>query len=432
MNKLKTVFQRSQKVKTEDNRRSQQFVKRHSSINTNSTSISTMTTTSQELSVPPSIQLSDLSELEKPTYESWWKDLDPFDLQKIDNHTILKFLNGCELPDDKLEKILTLFETAGDGLNKFQFFAMLRLIAHAQNGRKISQALVYLGAPIPHLRTNAFDTLIKTELPQRQQLSTNEPEENKCTHHDENRKSWWGGYEKPSLSHIENRRSYIGPFTTHTPIPNTLLYQQQPFIDFNTTYNNEHMLFMNEKQHNRSRSAGTANEFIPYFMTNQQEEGEAEVEANLQSSKSSLSLNELNNNNNGKRLLLTQKFVYQSPTIPHQDTLTISTNNPFYNTLQKEEEEELKSPFDDDQDEMIILSNNQKPNKHHIPPPPVPNQSTKPAFPKYARTVNPPFMIKQSQSTKINNLHHQTEQYPSFYTKLQRHNSATSNIIDFL
>jgi hypothetical protein len=40
---------------------------------------------------------------------------------------------------------LLLFETARDGLNRGQFFAMLRLIAHAQNGRNISRALIYLG-----------------------------------------------------------------------------------------------------------------------------------------------------------------------------------------------------------------------------------------------------------------------------------------------
>jgi hypothetical protein len=54
-----------------------------------------------------------------------------------------------------------LFETAGDGLNKLQFFAMLRLIAHAQNGRKISRALVYLGGKEIKVLINEADDLIK-------------------------------------------------------------------------------------------------------------------------------------------------------------------------------------------------------------------------------------------------------------------------------
>ncbi|KAI8888336.1 hypothetical protein K501DRAFT_173398 [Backusella circina FSU 941] len=93
----------------------------------------------------PFIGLTDLTEKEKPVYASWWKDLDPFDLDLISNEKILNFLKRCCLEDIKLEQILLLFETARDGLNKAQFFAMLRLIAHAQNGRNISRALIYLG-----------------------------------------------------------------------------------------------------------------------------------------------------------------------------------------------------------------------------------------------------------------------------------------------
>jgi hypothetical protein len=113
MNKLKTVFQRTQKSNTEE-RRPQQFVKRHSSIST-ADNISPGTVQSSNgvnktMAPPPAINLADLSEMEKPAYLSWWKDLDPFDLQKINNETILKFLNGCSLPDNKLEQVLCLFQ----------------------------------------------------------------------------------------------------------------------------------------------------------------------------------------------------------------------------------------------------------------------------------------------------------------------------------
>lgn len=100
MNKLKNVFQRSsQKVKAAEERRPQQFVKRHSAMAT-----PIITTTDALAPPPPAINLSELSEMEKPAYQAWWKDLDPFDLQKINNKTILKFLNGCSLPDNKLEQ----------------------------------------------------------------------------------------------------------------------------------------------------------------------------------------------------------------------------------------------------------------------------------------------------------------------------------------
>ncbi|KAI8080734.1 uncharacterized protein B0P05DRAFT_539383 [Gilbertella persicaria] len=372
MNKLKNVFQRSQKLKTEE-RRPQQFIKRLSTTN------STPTT---NLNEPPEISLSELSETEREAYESWWKDLSPFGLEVINNPTLLKFLNGCSLPDNKLEQILALFESATEGLNKLQFFAMLRLIAHAQNGRKISRALVYLGAPIPHFHTNPFDALIKTI-----------PETNNTAHY-QARKSWWG-QEKEQQS--ENRRSYLGPFTTHTPIPT-----HDPTVDFFYPQDWNQTMAMRpalnssvtttaiapttpavEKPytHSRSRSAGTADDFNPY----------QRPEEELQSSKSSLSLHELNT---GQTLLLTQKFVYQSPSIRNQE---IPNNNPF-----------TTSPFDDPH-----TSINQKPNQHAIPPPPVPSQSTKPAFPKYTRTNT---FIKRSQSSA-------TDRTQPYQQKHQRHKS---------
>lgn len=103
MNKLKNVFQRSsQKMKTTEDRRPQQFVKRHSSAMV--TPIITTDYSTIPLP-PPAINLSELSEMEKPAYQSWWKDLDPFDLQKINNENVLKFLNGCSLQDNKLEQV---------------------------------------------------------------------------------------------------------------------------------------------------------------------------------------------------------------------------------------------------------------------------------------------------------------------------------------
>jgi hypothetical protein len=102
MNKLKNVFQRSssiQKNKMNEERRPQQFVKRHSQAKVVD-STPTMT-----LESAPAINLADLSEMEKPAYTSWWKDLDPFDIGKINNSTVLKFLNGCSLPDNKLEQV---------------------------------------------------------------------------------------------------------------------------------------------------------------------------------------------------------------------------------------------------------------------------------------------------------------------------------------
>ncbi|CAO3647056.1 unnamed protein product [Mucor fragilis] len=508
MNKLKTVFQRSsQKQRVIEDRRPQQFVKRHSSVATPIPS--TPNSGSMYDNNPPAIGFEDLSEPEKPAYESWWKDLDPFDLKKINNQTVLKFLGGCSLQDNKLEQILALFETAGDGLNKLQFFAMLRLIAHAQNGRKISRALVYLGAPVPHFHRNAIDALIKSDMvPQRQPLSdaingTNDKEnlqENglemipNATKHQ--RKSWWGNEKQLQSDH---RRSYMGPFTAHTPIPNTTyttsttttttstsesdtsmqdyFYQIPSIPNHNTNINSisntpnhqwphispqppltietsattphannmirpiftsamtttatitpvtPNIIQLEEKQqytHNRSRSAGNPSDFIHHNPYELQATAPTMVsEDQLHSSRSSLSLHELNT---GQSLLLTQKFVYQSPSVRNQE---LSSANPF----NQAEEPPLKSPFGDenhsDEDDYVAaieppsIHLNHKPNQFSIPPPAVPTQSTKPAFPKYTRTNT--FLVKRSLSTAVAVDRHKDEQL--HFTKHQRHKSTSA------
>ncbi|KAI8640202.1 hypothetical protein BD408DRAFT_390951 [Parasitella parasitica] len=488
MNKLKTVFQRSsQKQSIVQDRRPQQFVKRHSSVTAPAapTAPSIFPSISTCNGDPPAIGFDDLSEVEKPAYRSWWRDLDPFNLGKINNQTVLKFLNGCSLQDDKLEQILVLFETAGDGLNKLQFFAMLRLIAHAQNGRKISGALVYLGAPIPHFHCNAIDVLIKSDIvPRLQQENISSDEKNSQENGLEmmpntmksspQRKSWWG-HEKQQQ--IESRRSSMGPFSAHPPIPNTR-YTSEPetpttssgqdyFCSIPSIHhipnhvtttilnapNSQHqwpqtirresistneadannmirpvfasamaatatitpvtpnIIQLEEKQqytHNRSRSAGNPSDFNhnnPYELPS----SHAPTEDQLPSTRSSLSLHELNT---GQTLLLTQKFVYQSPSIRNQ---ALSSANPFNLT----DEQPLTSPFGDenhsDEDDRPNDLINYKPNKHCILPPPVPTQSTKPAFPKYTRTNS--FLIKRSQSTA-------TVDRKENFNKHQRHQST--------
>jgi hypothetical protein len=178
--------------------------------------------------------------------------------------------------------------------------------------------------------------------------------------------------------------------------------------------------------HSRSRSAGTASDFIQSFHNPYQQSPQPEEV--LQSSRSSLSLHELNT---GQSLLLTQKFVYQSPSVRHQEVINNNNNNPFNIIHTLEEEEIIVSPFDDENsddndyiDAILKESSpvlNQKPNSQSIPPPPVPSQSNKPAFPKYTRTNT--FLIKRSQSTAA-------AKHQSHINRHQRHKStsATENI----
>jgi len=53
----------------------------------------------------PQLKLSALAEHERLQYFSWWKDLDPFNIGVLDNKTILRFLQGCHITDEVLEKV---------------------------------------------------------------------------------------------------------------------------------------------------------------------------------------------------------------------------------------------------------------------------------------------------------------------------------------
>ncbi|KAI7852707.1 hypothetical protein BDC45DRAFT_443587 [Circinella umbellata] len=145
MNKLKSTFLRTHSTRhSSDDRRSQQFAKKLNAAQFQSYD-KTSTTESTANDGPPILHLDELTEMERAAYQSWWKDLDPFSLGHLDNEAVLKFLRGCCLPDHKLEQILRFFEHTVDGLNELQFYAMLRLIAHAQNGRTISRDMIFLG-----------------------------------------------------------------------------------------------------------------------------------------------------------------------------------------------------------------------------------------------------------------------------------------------
>ncbi|KAI8996960.1 hypothetical protein BDB01DRAFT_714493 [Pilobolus umbonatus] len=420
MNKFKNVFQRSHKSKATEDRRTQQFVKRHSSSSHVINTLNNQHPSLEQTNETPNITLEELSEIEKEAYQSWWKDLDPFDYQQIDNQTILKFLTGCELPPDRIEDIVALFDSAGEGLNMFQFFAMLRLIAHAQNGRKISPALVYLGAPLPHFNTPTINGLAARNSPSSEE---EDDELDTIPNMHYNRRTWWGNSDKQPP--IESRRSYLGPFTSHTPIPHSPNKPQlsNNHIHSNTTdpffYSppNNYSIHPHDKySHSRSKSAGTVSDLI-----------QSSEQPPLQSSRSSLSLHEYNSFNTGQSLLLTQKFVYESPSTRNRP---LPVNNPFNSTNEVDEcispfedKLELNSSFDIPSNDESILhlthnnnhhsntnhsshsnkpnnsthSNrskiesmpieftliNKKVNKHNIPPPPVPPQTSKPEFPKY-------------------------------------------------
>jgi hypothetical protein len=63
------------------------------------------TTVRQTSPAVPQLKLSALAEHERLQYFSWWKDLDPFNIGVLDNKTVLRFLQGCHITDEVLEKV---------------------------------------------------------------------------------------------------------------------------------------------------------------------------------------------------------------------------------------------------------------------------------------------------------------------------------------
>ncbi|CAO3674787.1 unnamed protein product [Rhizopus stolonifer] len=198
---------------------------------------------------------------------------------------------------------------------------------------------------------------------------------------------WWQNNQQQTMSN--NRRSYGGPFASYNATPKAqtqLNYFYTPNADdiwkatpsapplFHQPSTSTHK---SEHSHSRSKSAGNAASYLQ----------PVDTQGQLHSSRSSLSLHELNNASSS--LLLTQKFVYQSPSLRKQELP--SKNNPFYSIIS-----EICSPFDDEYHsgtiEAAVESNyipfhDDKPNANSTLPLPVPNQATKPLFPKYAKNT---------------------------------------------
>ncbi|KAG0182159.1 hypothetical protein DFQ29_005519 [Apophysomyces sp. BC1021] len=467
MNRFKHAFLRSHTPKSAEDR-TQQFVKR---LSANAFSTPVMPDDSRASPRgPPTIRLDNLSVKEQPAYQSWWKDLDPFSLGRLDNEAVLKFLGGCGLPDTKLEQILALFEDAVGGLNELQFYAMLRLIAHAQNGRKISRDLVFLGAPVPRFHTNAIDALIKPSAVPRQTtppLTSPAPAADECSTSASDtwapgmrdirgRNSWWGQpfseQDQPvpsTTSSAYQRRSLAATpsSTTCPPQPQVATWthdfpkqvntfpaswdmQPPPPTPAREAKNETKHLYT----HSRSRSVPSSKQQDLFAINPEQK-------PSLHTSRSSIdaaSFQRLQSPvDTGQSLLLTKKFVYKPP----------KSTNPFDNEYTDEEEEdeqevaaaaatttvepaeEYRSPFED-QDIISAFTPPRRPNDHpntqNIPPPPVPAQATKPAFPRYSRNI-PTSLLKRSQSYGAHQTELETNHTEDDLTRLFRHKSVGSN-----
>ncbi|KAI8393742.1 uncharacterized protein BYT42DRAFT_552098 [Radiomyces spectabilis] len=447
MHKLKNTFLRSHLSKEVEERRSHQFAKRLSANKHN------LETNNPSPRGPPAISLDELSDVERPIYHSWWKDLDPFSLGTIDNEAAFKFLTGCGLPDHKMEQILAYFEGITDGLTELRFYAILRLIAHAQNGRSVNPDLVYLGAPIPRFQTKAIDALIKSDnqsKPSPASLQSNTMASNTWNKDTQNHAvspQWWAEPSKtsddPSSCFKQPQQQpssqsiflpsnqpmsppMMSPPYSNPPMQQaTLIPQPTPNLQYQASWLQDMPQIFNvpfnepiniptsnepfqsaknvQKQlytHSRSRSVPFS--ISPAVNPSPSDDSPAPSipvrprRPTLISSRASMdadAIQRLTTAIDTSGIDTGQSLLLTQRFVPKP------TNNPFENDAS--DTEDYTSPFEDHAACFPAkVEPNKRPNSMNMLPPPVPDKATKPAFPKYARNASPhhPFMLKRSQS----------------------------------
>ncbi|GAN00723.1 hypothetical protein MAM1_0002d00145 [Mucor ambiguus] len=389
----------------------------------------------EALMATPKVQVDDLSDIELSAYQAWWKDMDPFHIGKADNEAVFNFVSGCGLPDHTLEEILALFQDQKEGLTKEQFFAILRLIAHAQNGRVVNKDIVYLGAPLPRFHMQAIDAIIKRSQ-QQQQQQANDPATS-CSYDSTSSQS--------NISSSSPMPSWMKPIDKIAGVQSTIITNA---ILNATTTKSPNYTPTTQVSHSRSRS-------VPYNFLSQMDENNSDIKQiadvsfdpvakpvhqrrlTNHSSRASMDADSLQKiMDTGQSLLLTQSFrpdfidddddneedsdpdattvdsadSSNSSSASNSDKLKPSTSR-SYNPYLKAVPSSTTNPFETDDSSsttptqtpthtpaMLPLTHtttqqstlyhqtvNTCMNSRQIPPPPVPPQSTKPAYPKYAR-----------------------------------------------
>ena len=103
-----------------------------------------------DTSIPLSLKENELTLEEFKTYMRWYNDI----LARLNTRTVslldvFAFMANFRLPQWVKERISSIFAMIGSSINIGEFFALLRLIAHATCGRKPTRRLLKVHAPVP-------------------------------------------------------------------------------------------------------------------------------------------------------------------------------------------------------------------------------------------------------------------------------------------
>lgn len=102
-------------------------------------------------SIPLSLALNDMSQKELKTYLRWYENIQE---RKITNKTVTLndvfiFMQNFKIPQQIKERMKLVFTKWSNSLNIGQFFALMRLLAHALLGEPLARSLIKIPAPVP-------------------------------------------------------------------------------------------------------------------------------------------------------------------------------------------------------------------------------------------------------------------------------------------
>ncbi|GME84914.1 unnamed protein product [Ambrosiozyma monospora] len=117
----------------------------------NVASNSTDTLVHEDTAVALSLPMTELDKQEAKTYLRWYNNIlsRKTGSRVVAVDDVFRFLANFRIPETIKERIRHVFRKWLDALNIGQYFAMMRLLAHALRGEPLNTALIKVTAPIP-------------------------------------------------------------------------------------------------------------------------------------------------------------------------------------------------------------------------------------------------------------------------------------------
>ena len=130
-------------------------------------------------SIPLSLTINDMSPKELKTYLRWYENIQDRKVTTkiVTMDDVFKFMSNFKIPAPIKDRLVQSFSKWANSLNIGQFFALMRLLAHALHGKPLTKSLIKLPAPIPNpisiLSSKRKDDSTNSE--NEEEINVNEP-----------------------------------------------------------------------------------------------------------------------------------------------------------------------------------------------------------------------------------------------------------------